>query len=90
MRHGDISAALPRIAPSPQLRLDRLTKEDDMAIHFNHTILSARDDRASATFLAEMLMVTRLDRLARSTRDLLNILDAVAKAGAGFKSLGDT
>ena len=34
-------------------------------------------------------MVTRLDRLARSTRDLLNILDAVAKAGAGFKSLGD-
>ena len=25
-----------------------------------------------------------------STRDLLNILDAIAKAGAGFKSLGDT
>jgi DNA invertase Pin-like site-specific DNA recombinase len=37
-----------------------------------------------------LLMVTRLDRLARSTRDLLNILDTVAKAGAGFKSLGDT
>jgi DNA invertase Pin-like site-specific DNA recombinase len=36
-----------------------------------------------------VLMVTRLDRLARSTRDLLNILDTVAKAGAGFKSLGD-
>src|SRR5437763_16469382 len=35
------------------------------------------------------LMVTRLDRLARSTRDLVNILDAVAKADAGFKSLGD-
>jgi DNA invertase Pin-like site-specific DNA recombinase len=34
--------------------------------------------------------VTRLDRLARSTRDLLNILDAVGKAGAGFKSLKDT
>jgi catechol 2,3-dioxygenase-like lactoylglutathione lyase family enzyme len=26
-----------------------------MAIHFNHTILSARDSQASATFLAEML-----------------------------------
>ena len=26
-----------------------------MAIHFNHTILSARDSEASATFLAEML-----------------------------------
>jgi DNA invertase Pin-like site-specific DNA recombinase len=35
-------------------------------------------------------MVTRLDRLARSTRDLLNILDAIGKAGAAFKSLGDT
>jgi hypothetical protein len=34
-------------------------------------------------------MVTRLDRLARSTRDLLNILDAVGKTGAAFKSLGD-
>src|SRR5262249_40427588 len=31
----------------------------------------------------------RLDRLARSTRDLLNILDDTAKRGAGFKSLHD-
>src|SRR5271168_1217586 len=37
----------------------------------------------------DTLLVTRLDRLARSTRDLLNILDMVAKAGAGFLSLGD-
>lgn len=37
----------------------------------------------------DVLLVTRLDRLARSTRDLLNILDAVTKAGAGFRSLGD-
>jgi DNA invertase Pin-like site-specific DNA recombinase len=37
----------------------------------------------------DVLLVTRLDRLARSTRDLLNILDLIAKAGAGFKSLGD-
>jgi DNA invertase Pin-like site-specific DNA recombinase len=32
---------------------------------------------------------TRLDRLARSTRDLLNTLNAVAEKGAGFKSLRD-
>ena len=38
----------------------------------------------------DILVVTRLDRLARSTRDLLNILDTVAKAGAGFRSLADT
>ena len=28
----------------------------------------------------DVLLVTRLDRLARSTRDLLNTLDAVSKA----------
>jgi DNA invertase Pin-like site-specific DNA recombinase len=38
----------------------------------------------------DLVIVTRLDRLARSTRDLLNILDQIAKAGATFKSLGDT
>ena len=29
-------------------------------------------------------IVTRLDRLARSTRDLFNVLDAVGKAGRDF------
>jgi DNA invertase Pin-like site-specific DNA recombinase len=37
----------------------------------------------------DTLIVTRLDRLARSTRDLLNTLDTIAKKGAGFKSLAD-
>jgi DNA invertase Pin-like site-specific DNA recombinase len=30
----------------------------------------------------DLLIVTKLDRLARSTRDLLNTLDAIGKAGA--------
>jgi DNA invertase Pin-like site-specific DNA recombinase len=38
---------------------------------------------------ADVLVVTRLDRLARSTRDLLNVLDEIGKRGAGFKSLKD-
>jgi DNA invertase Pin-like site-specific DNA recombinase len=38
----------------------------------------------------DVLIVTRLDRLARSTRDLLNILDDIAQRGAGFKSLHDS
>src|SRR6516162_4483470 len=38
----------------------------------------------------DVLLVTRLDRLARSTRDLLNVLDSVAKAAAKFKSLADS
>jgi len=37
----------------------------------------------------DVLMVTRLDRLARSTRDLLNTLAAIAAKGAGFRSLSD-
>jgi len=36
------------------------------------------------------VIVTRLDRLARSTRDLLNILAAIADRKAGFRSLKDT
>jgi DNA invertase Pin-like site-specific DNA recombinase len=30
-----------------------------------------------------------LDRLARSTRDLLNVLAKIGEQGAGFRSLGD-
>ena len=37
----------------------------------------------------DVLLVTRLDRLARSTRDLLNVLHAVSERGAGFRSLAD-
>jgi DNA invertase Pin-like site-specific DNA recombinase len=37
----------------------------------------------------DVLMVTRLDRLARSTRDLLNTLAAITERKAGFRSLGD-
>ena len=37
----------------------------------------------------DVLMVTRLDRLARSTRDLLNILAMIAAKKAGFRFLSD-
>jgi DNA invertase Pin-like site-specific DNA recombinase len=38
----------------------------------------------------DTLIVVRLDRLARSIRDLLGILDHLQKVGAGFKSLTET
>ena len=38
----------------------------------------------------DVLLVTRLDRLARSTRDLLNTLATIAERKAGFRSIGDT
>jgi DNA invertase Pin-like site-specific DNA recombinase len=58
-------------------------------------ISGARSDRPELAKVlkrldtGDVLIVTRLDRLARSTRDLLNILDDIAKRGAGFKSLYD-
>jgi DNA invertase Pin-like site-specific DNA recombinase len=56
----------------------------------------ARTDRAELAKAirrlepGDVLVVTRLDRLARSTRDLLNIVAAVAEREAGFRSLRDT
>jgi DNA invertase Pin-like site-specific DNA recombinase len=52
------------------------------------------DRKALAKALAalqagDVLLVTRLDRLARSTRDLLNVLATIAERGAGFRSLND-
>ena len=44
----------------------------------------------AALSAGDVLLVTRLDRLARSTRDLLNVLDSVSKAGAKFRSLADS
>jgi DNA invertase Pin-like site-specific DNA recombinase len=37
----------------------------------------------------DTVLVTKLDRLARSTRDLLNVLALITDYGASFKSLGD-
>jgi DNA invertase Pin-like site-specific DNA recombinase len=58
-------------------------------------ISGARTDRVELAKVmrridaGDMLIVTRLDRLARSTRDLLNTLHQLAEKGAKFKSLHD-
>ena len=58
-------------------------------------ISGAKSDRPALAMLlrrltpGDVLMVTRLDRLARSTRDLLNIVAEIREAGAGFRSLSD-
>lgn len=63
---------------------------------FQETASGAKTDREELAKLlkalkgGDTLLVTRLDRLARSTRDLLNILDVLSKAGAGFRSLADS
>jgi len=62
---------------------------------FRETASGAKTDRAqlrrvlSQPAAGDVLMVTRLDRLARSTHDLLNTLVAITDRKAGFRSLGD-
>src|SRR5262245_62643999 len=38
---------------------------------------------------SDVVLVTKLDRLGRSTRELLDLIDRIGKAGAVFHSLGD-
>ena len=38
---------------------------------------------------SDVVLVTKLDRLGRSTRELLDLIDRIGKAGAVFRSLGD-
>lgn len=62
---------------------------------FREKVSGAKTDRAELKKLlralgnGDLVLVTRLDRLARSTRDLLNILALVSDKSAGFRSLGD-
>ncbi len=62
---------------------------------FRETASGAKTDRAQLRGVLGRLaagdvpIVTRLDRLARSTRDLLNTLATIADRKAGFRSLGD-
>jgi DNA invertase Pin-like site-specific DNA recombinase len=37
----------------------------------------------------DVVLVTKLDRLGRSTRELLDLIERIGKAGAAFRSLGD-
>ncbi|MCB8835844.1 recombinase family protein [Aurantimonas sp. VKM B-3413] len=63
---------------------------------FQEKVSGAKRERAQLTRLlatlnpGDVVLVTRLDRLARSTVDLLNILGTIADKGAAFRSLTDT
>src|SRR5712675_1223149 len=63
---------------------------------FREVASGAKTDRAqlrrllAALAAGDVLTVTRLDRLARSTRDLLNTLAAISEKKGGFRSLEDT
>jgi DNA invertase Pin-like site-specific DNA recombinase len=62
---------------------------------FKEVASGAKTDRAQLHRLlglldeGDVLLVTRLDRLARSTRDLLNMVATITARRAAFRSLGD-
>ena len=62
---------------------------------YREKVSGARADRPQlAKLLAalrpgDVVLVTKLDRLGRSTRELLDLIERIGKAGASFRSLGD-
>jgi DNA invertase Pin-like site-specific DNA recombinase len=79
---------------SVEAQVRQLTKAGCRKV-FRETASGAKTDRnqlrkaLDQLDTGDVLMVTRLDRLARSTRDLLNTLVAITNRKAGFRSLGD-
>ena len=63
---------------------------------FKETVSGARSDRPELKKAldslsdGDVLIVTRLDRLARSTRDLLDIVHTIEIRGAKLKALADS
>jgi len=62
---------------------------------YREKISGARADRPQLAKLmaslkaGDVVTVTKLDRLGRSTRELLDLIERISKAGASFRSLGD-
>jgi DNA invertase Pin-like site-specific DNA recombinase len=62
---------------------------------FSEKVSSARAVRPQLAKLmaslrpGDLVLVTKLDRLGRSTRELLQLIETIDKAGAAFRSLGD-
>jgi DNA invertase Pin-like site-specific DNA recombinase len=75
-------------------QLDALKAAGAEAI-YREKVSGVRADRPQLAKLMAKLMpgdivvVTKLDRLGRSTRELLELIERIGKAGASFRSLGD-
>ncbi len=79
---------------SVQAQLATLTEAGAIKV-FREVASGAKSNRAQlaralvALQPGDVFLVTRLDRLARSTLDLLYILKTISDKGAGFRSLAD-
>jgi DNA invertase Pin-like site-specific DNA recombinase len=96
MKYGYARVSPGGKSESVEAQTRQLTKAGCKKVFRDLHLSGAKTDRAQlrrvieALEAGDVLMVTRLDRLARSTRDLLNTLAAITDRKAGFRSLGDT
>jgi DNA invertase Pin-like site-specific DNA recombinase len=95
MKYGYARVSPGGKSESVDAQARQLTKAGCKKVVRDVHVSGAKTDRAQLCRVIEalqpgdVLMVTRLDRLARSTRDLLNTLAAITDRKAGFRSLGD-
>jgi DNA invertase Pin-like site-specific DNA recombinase len=95
MKYGYARVSPGRKSESVDAQARQLTKAGCRKVFRDVHVSGAKTDRAQLRRVIEtlepgdVLMVTRLDRLARSTRDLLNTLAAITERKAGFRSLDD-
>ena len=95
MKYGYARVSPGGKSESVDAQARQLTKAGCKKVFRDVHVSGAKTDRAQLRRVIEalqqddVLMVTRLDRLARSTRDLLNTLASIADRKAGFRSLGD-
>jgi DNA invertase Pin-like site-specific DNA recombinase len=95
MKYGYARVSPGGKSESVDAQAKQLTKAGCKKVFRDVHVRGAKTDRAQLRRVIEalapgdVLMVARLDRLARSTRDLLNTLAAIAERKAGFRSLAD-
>jgi len=95
MHNGRMIYGYARVSSSGQDLAQQLAQLDAAGCTkiYREKISAATADRPQlkraivALDAGDVLMVTSTDRLARNTRDLLNILYEVKEAGAGFRSI---
>jgi DNA invertase Pin-like site-specific DNA recombinase len=90
MKYGSARVSPGGKSESVDAQVRQLTKAGCRKVVRDVHVSGAKTDRAQLRRVIETLesgdvvMVTRLDRLARSTRDLLNTLAAITERKAGF------
>ena len=95
MKYGYARVSPGGKSESVDAQARQLTKAGCKKVFRDVHVSGAKTDRAQLRRVIDqlgpddVLMVTRLDRLARSTRNLLNTLAAIADRKAGFRSLSD-